>query len=72
MTSVIYESEIEVFTVPTRLNGEDGALRIYANQQDFEDLEEVCVFENASAAYDFIDQLERALVEAGLHRAEED
>lgn len=72
MTSIVYEAEIDLLIDVARLNGEDGALRIYANEQDFDDLEEVTVFENAGAAYDFIDQLERALVEAGLHRAEED
>lgn len=68
MTSIVYESDIDVKLDIIRLNGEEGAIRVYANEEDFEQLEEVAVFENVGAAYEFVDQLERSLVAAGLHR----
>lgn len=72
MTSIVYEAEIDLKIDEVWLNAEPGGIRVYANEEQWDEGLDLAVFENASAAYDFIDQLERALVEAGLHRVEED
>lgn len=71
MTYIVYEAEIEVKLEAIRLNGEEGALEVYANQEAWDEADEVCYFENANAAYDFIDQFERALSDAGFRRSDE-
>lgn len=72
MTSIVYEAEIDIHIDEVWINGEEGALRVYANEEQWDEGLDLAVFENAGAAYDFIDQFEAALTEAGFHRAEED
>lgn len=71
MTSIVYEAEIDVEIDEVWVNGEPGGVRVYINEEAWDEGDELAAFENASAAYDFIDQLERALVGAGLRRTDD-
>jgi hypothetical protein len=71
MSAILYEAEIDVKVGQIRLNGVEGAVQAFANEEAWEECDEIATFESAEAAYDFIDQFERALADAGFHRAED-